>query len=223
MLYGLAFAGGLAGSLHCIAMCGGLVAILAAASPRRRLRRVLAYNGARVNMLAVIGAVAGGVGSAVIAWAPIAIAERAVALVAGVVTIAVGLEALGLVAPRSTWLAGRLHAGLGRTVRGLLEAPSPWAPIAFGAVNAFLPCHLVYGFAAMAATSGSMGRGALVMLAFGLGTVPAMLLPASAAAWLRARAGGGMARVAGLAVVAVGVVTVLRGLGGVGAMHVHVH
>ncbi|MGH7894649.1 MAG: sulfite exporter TauE/SafE family protein, partial [Candidatus Binatia bacterium] len=64
MPYVLAFAGGLAGSLHCIGMCGGLVAIVASASPARSWRRVLIYNVSRVSMLGVIGALAGALGAA---------------------------------------------------------------------------------------------------------------------------------------------------------------
>lgn len=221
--YLVAFAGGLAGSLHCLGMCGGLVGILASASSGRPWRRLALYNGARVNMLVALGLVAGALGTTLAAWGPLGAASRGLAMVAGAVMIVAGLEVLGLVAPRGAGLAARIHAGLARGLRDVLVAPSPWAPLALGSLNAFLPCHLIYAFLAMAAASGSAGRGALTMLAFGLGTVPAMVAPGAARAWIPAGGGGRLARLAGALVVLVGVVTLARGLGpgAGGAAHLH--
>lgn len=219
MSYALAFAGGVAGSLHCIGMCGGLVAILAAASPGRPWGRVLAYNLARVGTLAVIGAVAGGFGATIVAWGPVAGAQRVLAIVAGAVMTVVGLEVLGVMAPRGQRLAAALQSNLGRALGEVVRARSVAAPIALGTLNAFLPCHLVYGFAAMAAGTGSPGRGYLTMLAFGLGTLPAMVAPAAVRSMVGASGGGRVQRAAGVLVVAIGMLTVARGL--VPSGHVH--
>ena len=63
-----------------------------------------------------------------------------------------------------------------RGVRGLLRAPGAAAPLAFGVFNGLLPCPLVYAFIAQAVVAGSVGKGLATMVAFGLGTFPAMLL-----------------------------------------------
>jgi len=211
----LAFAGGLAGSLHCLGMCGGLVALLGGGA----WSRLALYNLARVNTYAALGASAGALGSAIVAWAPLDVAARVLAVAGGLAVVAVGLEWLGVLAPRGQWLVGRVQRGIAAHARGLLEARSPWAPVAFGTANAFLPCHLVYAFVAMAAATGSVGRGALTMLVFGLGTVPAMMLAGSTRALVRGRTTASLARAAGAFVVVVGLVTIARAFGGV----VHAH
>ena len=211
----LAFAGGVAGSLHCLGMCGGLVALLAGG---RRSRLVL-YNLARVNTYAAFGAVAGALGSAVVVWGPLDVAARGLAVVGGLAVVAVGIEWLGLIPPRGQWLVVRLQQRIAAHARALLEARSPWTPVAFGTANAFLPCHLIYAFVVMAAATGSVGHGALTMLAFGLGTVPAMTLAGSTRALFRTRATATVARAAGVLVVLVGVVTIARAFGAAGHAH----
>jgi sulfite exporter TauE/SafE len=211
----VAFAGGIAGSLHCLGMCGGLVALLGAGSwPRLAL-----YNLARVNTYAALGAVAGALGTTIVAWGSLDTAACTLAVLSGLAIVAVGLEWLGLVPPGGQWLVARLQRGIAAHARGLLEARSPWAPLAFGTANAFLPCHLVYAFVGMAAATGSVGGGALTMLAFGLGTLPAMMLAGSARTLLATRSTAGIARAAGAFVVVVGVVTIARAFGGAGHAH----
>ncbi len=61
-------------------------------------------------------------------------------------------------------------------MRSLLATRSRAAPIGLGVFNGFLPCPLVYAFAAQAASTAAPLAGFLVMLAFGLGTFPAMLM-----------------------------------------------
>jgi sulfite exporter TauE/SafE len=213
---GVAFVGGFAGSLHCLGMCGGLVALLGAG----RWPRLALYNLARVNTYAALGAVAGGLGATIVAWGPLDAAACALAVLSGLAIVAVGLDWLGLVPPAGQWLVARLQRGIAAHARGLLEARSPWAPVAFGTANAFLPCHLIYAFVAMAAASGSAGGGALTMLAFGLGTLPAMMLAGSASRTLLAtRSTAVVARAAGALVVVVGIVTIARAFGG--AAHAH--
>ncbi len=215
----LAFAGGLAGSLHCLGMCGGLAGIVATASPRGAWRRITLYNTGRIAMLATIGAVAGAAGTVVLHAGPVNVAERVLAVAAGTATILIGLGQLGMMRPRGHSSLGRLQQGLTRALAELLRAPSHWAPLAFGTLNAFLPCHLIYAFAAIAAATGSVASGGLTMLAFGLGTLPAMCLPGIVARLVPPRMAAWGSRGLAAVVVAVGIVTVLRGL----ATSAHVH
>ena len=216
----LAFVGGLAGSLHCLGMCGGLVVLLGGgASGRPAWTSLALYNLARVNTLAALGAIAGTLGTAVVAWAPLAVASRTLAIVGGLAIVAVGLEWLGVLAPDGLRLVASIQRAIATQARGLLSSRSPWAPVAFGTANAFLPCHLIYAFVAMAAASGSTGGGAVTMLAFGLGTVPAMMLAGSARAWLRRPATASFARGAGAFTVLIGIVTIARAFGAIGHAH----
>jgi hypothetical protein len=93
-------------------------------------------------------------------------------------------------------------------------------------LNGFLPCPLVYAFAVQAAASGGALPGLGVMLAFGLGTFPAMLAMGMLGTWLRsARANGARwrltgVRAAGAFIVLLGVITLARG---VLPMSMHLH
>jgi sulfite exporter TauE/SafE len=209
--YALAFLGGLAGSLHCIGMCGAFPLALAAGRGGH-VRRQALYHLGRVNTLVFIGAVSGGFGLALVAAAPVALVERGLAVAAGFVMLVIGAEVLGWL-PQLTGRGALLaRATVGRLLGGVMRSSSPAAPLALGVFNAFLPCQLIYAFAAVAASTGSAGAGMLVMLAFGLGTVPAMLalglsrLFASPALRLR------LSTAAGVLVLAFGVLTMMRGL-----------
>jgi uncharacterized protein len=217
--YLAAFAGGLAGSIHCVGMCGGFPLLLAGGRTRGAWRRIALYNAARVNTLAAIGALAGGLGGGLAAWAPVATAERVLAAVAGLVMIEVGLELLGVVAPRGAAVAAWLRETAAPLLGASLRSGTPAAPIALGVFNAFLPCHLIYGFAALAATTGSAAGGLATMLAFGAGTVPAMMSVGTLGVALSPGVRGRLSRLGGAVVLLVGAITALRGL--VAPGHVH--
>lgn len=205
------FAGGIAGSLHCVGMCGGFPLALAGGGGSKVGRQLL-YNLGRLNTLVAIGAASGAAGAAVVSTGPVWVLERALAVVAGLLMTVVGLEMLGVLAALTSRGAAMAQATVGRLLGGVIRSRSAAAPLALGVFNAFLPCQLVYAFAARAASTASVGDGALTMLAFGLGTVPAML----AVGWSRMAFGPSLRRrlslLSGLLVVAFGVLTVLRGL-----------
>ncbi|MEW6268709.1 MAG: sulfite exporter TauE/SafE family protein [Thermodesulfobacteriota bacterium] len=219
LLYTVAFLGGVAGSLHCIGMCGGFPLALARARTRN-LPRQLLYNAGRLNALAFVGAVSGGAGAAVAGSIPLQGIERALAIVAGVLIVLVGLEMLGLVGRVSARLAALTQRTLTRWLGGAISSPSPLAPLALGVFNAFLPCHLIYAFAARAAATASALEGALLMLAFGAGTLPAMLVLGATRVLARPALRARLSLASGALVLAFGVVTLLRGLLA-GATHVH--
>lgn len=219
---GLLFAAGLTSSWHCIGMCGGFPVMLANGQ-RSRGRQVL-YNVARVNTLVAIGAVSGAVGASIVQLGPVSVVERVLPVLAGTLMLLVGAEMLGL-APASG-LVRRLGMprGLRETLAAALRSRTLAAPIALGVFNAFLPCHLVYAFAARAASSGSVGGGMATMLFFGLGTVPALLLAGSLSGRLPAASSRVLARASGAAVVVFALWTIARAfLPGDAAGHAHHH
>jgi uncharacterized protein len=209
--YVLAFVGGLAGSLHCVGMCGAFPLALAAGTGSN-LRRQVLYHFGRVNTLVFIGAISGGLGQTLVAAAPIALVERGLAVAVGLVMLLIGAEVLGWLPQLSGRGAVLARATVGRLLGGAMRSRSVAAPLALGVFNAFLPCQLIYAFAAVAASTASAVAGMLVMLAFGLGTVPAMLAlglsRGLAAPAVRAR----LSMLAGVMVLLFGALTVLRGL-----------
>lgn len=172
----LAAAGGLAGSLHCLGMCGAFpLALATTGSSTARVRRQVLYQVGRLNALVFLGVAAGAAGGTLLLDVSFGMGSTVLACVAGAVMVGLGLEMLGRASLLSRALAATVGRAVTRPMRALLGAPSPMAPLAFGALNAFLPCHLVYAFVAQAAASARPLEGGLTMLAFGAGTVPAML------------------------------------------------
>jgi uncharacterized protein len=184
--YLVIFAAGFLGSFHCIGMCGGFACALGR-DPRggtATVERHLLYNVGRLTTYCFLGGLAGAVGQALSAshgvavpplTGPLNVAQQIFAIVAGVLMIAMALQFFGLLHGFHRAAIGFGGSTLATSLRSLLATPSRAAPIGLGVLNGFLPCPLVYAFAAQAASTGAPLPGFLVMLAFGLGTFPAML------------------------------------------------
>lgn len=211
MAYVLVFLGGLFGSLHCVGMCGGFPLALAGVAARRNVLRQVLYNVGRLNTLVFIGALSGAAGEALVAAAPVRDFERALALLAGLFMVVTGLEILGVLAQITARGAAWAQATVGRLLGGVIRSPSLAAPLALGVFNAFLPCQLIYAFAARAASTASVVEGMLTMLCFGMGTVPAMLSLGIARILARPALRTHLSRLSGILVIAFGIVTLLRG------------
>lgn len=194
-----AFITGLLGSAHCIGMCGGIVGTLTMRlpgemqqSPRRLLPYLLTYNLGRISSYTLAGLLVGVIGAQFTHLLPDA---RTIGLVGGLLAggfmIALGLY-LGNWWPALGWLE-KLGAHLWRWIeplgRRFFPVTTPWRALGLGLVWGWLPCGLVYTALALAlsvslqAESGMLWS-ALVMFAFGLGTLPMLFAMGSAAYWL---------------------------------------
>lgn len=193
---------GLLGSVHCAGMCGGIVSALSVAPTirigappvRTPLANVLAYNAGRIGSYMLAGALAGGIVGGVQALARLPALQAGAYWMANLMLAALGLYLMdawrGL-----AWLeqGGQL---LWRHVQPLLRhvgpLDGPGRMMMAGALWGWLPCGMVYSVLVTAMLSGSAFSGALVMLAFGLGTLPMLLglgvLGAPLRALLRRRA-----------------------------------
>ena len=226
-------AAGFAGSFHCLGMCGGFACALGSApgaSPAATALRHGLYGLGRLVSYMVIGATAGSLGTLLVGHShgaaghamgfflagELGTGQRLLAIVGGLLMVVMALQLLGLIRHRpATWIGmgATRSAGLfTAALRALLATRSPAAAIALGVANGFLPCPLVFSFAALAAASGSPQAGVLIMAAFGLGTLPAMLsmglLGRLLAPALRRRG----VRLAGAFVLVIGFVTLVRGV-----------
>lgn len=210
----IAFLGGMAGSPHCLGMCGIFPLGLARAG-HDGIGRQLLYNLGRLNTLVAVGALAGAGGAGVLHAAPFAWTARLLALVTGLCMVLVALEMLGVFVGPSVVLGRMVRVTIARPLGAVAASRSLAAPLALGALNALLPCHLIYAFAARAAATGSVERGMLTMLAFGLGTVPAMLALGVGGVRMPPVVRLPLARIAAVAVFGFGIVTVARGFAGV--------
>jgi uncharacterized protein len=182
---GAALVAGLAGSGHCLGMCGGIAGALAMRGSTggtpptfgSRLTLALAYNVSRVASYAVAGALAGLLGRALLRAVDVAPMSIALRILAGLVMIAAagrllfGWRLLDPLEAAGAGLWRRIAPGAGRGARrdGIGGA------ISLGLAWGWLPCGLTYSMLLLAATTASALTGALVMAAFGLGTLPAMV------------------------------------------------
>jgi sulfite exporter TauE/SafE len=191
---GAALIAGLLAGGHCLAMCGAIAGGLAhavPAGPRRRWYPLLQGLG-RVAGYAAIGVLAGLVGTGLGALAPAAPVHAAARILAAAALVLVGLRLLGIGFPAALERAGVLAwRRLAPLTRALLPVDTPLRAFAIGALWGWLPCGLSWGVALAAIGSGDGVDGALLMTAFGVGTLPATL----GAAW----GAGALARLAAVA------------------------
>jgi sulfite exporter TauE/SafE len=185
--YLVIFAAGFAGSFHCIGMCGGFACALGRdpGGPAATVGRHLLYNAGRLTTYCFLGAMAGTLGEVLCTSRGLAVptlngsldgAQRVLAIAAGLLMIVMALQFFGLLQRFHRVAVGFGGSTLAVSLRNLLSSDSRAAPVAFGVFNGFLPCPLVYAFAVQAASTAGALPGFLVMLSFGLGTFPAMLM-----------------------------------------------
>ncbi len=172
---------GLLGGTHCVGMCGGIVSALTVQLPGSRQRvwpLHLAYNVGRISSYAVAGALLGGVGSLGLLLNDLLPIQMGLYVAANVMLLALGFYLLGVTRPLSfvEKLGQKLWHRVQPLTRRFLPARSVGQALPLGMLWGWLPCGLVYSVLATAMMSGSAGRGALTMLAFGLGTLPNLML-----------------------------------------------
>lgn len=211
----MAFSTGLLGSGHCLGMCGGIVAAFSlATSGRGGLLFPFLYQLGRILTYMLIGLVVGMAGSALAFTDSLRLPGRLLLLGSDLFLILIGLGSAGLFARLS--LLNLEYAlpvrTLTATVQRLKVLPPYLAALPLGMLFGLLPCGLVYAMALTAAQSAVASSGALLMLAFGLGTAPALLLFGSTAHLLSARARQLLLRAAGLMVAAMGLYQLVRHL-----------
>jgi hypothetical protein len=177
-IFGAVFLTGLLGGVHCAGMCGGIVAALSGQVGGRRLPLHLAYNGGRVLSYALAGALAGAAGSVGLLLDGVLPVQLALYVLANVMLIGLGLYLAG-VSSVVAWIE-RLGMALWRRIqpltRSLLPADTLPRALGLGLLWGWLPCGLVYAVLTTALLTGDALDGAAIMAAFGLGTLPNLLL-----------------------------------------------
>ena len=247
---------GLAGSVHCAGMCGGIVSAFSVGGPsaapvRARVipiartgrgagvpavagaggsaaaawagahagafGHVLAYNSGRIGSYMLAGAIAGGIAGSIASLAQMASAQLIAYWMANLMLVAMGLYLMdawrGLA--RIEALGGILWRRVQPLVKPLVPMDTPLKALALGSLWGWVPCGMVYSMLLTAMLSGSALDGALVMGAFGLGTLPMLLAMGLAGSKLRQYLQKRSVRVAcGLLVLGFGVLGLARAASG---------
>ncbi|MFC3531324.1 sulfite exporter TauE/SafE family protein [Vogesella facilis] len=172
------FLTGLLGGVHCLGMCGGIVTAISVTGRGNKPLLLLGYNLGRLASYVAIGALLGGLAQWGVAQADFRPLQLALFAAANVLLILLGLYLAGLsgAVTRIEKLGQPLWRSLQPLTRRLLPLRHGWQSVLVGAVWGWVPCGLVYTASLSALASQSAASGALVMLSFGLGTLPNLLL-----------------------------------------------
>lgn len=172
------------GGVHCLGMCGGIVSALSLSQARlnaptpSQLPILLAYNAGRIASYALAGALVSGLTAAAVHQSGLPAMQQALRIIAALFMVSLGLYLAGL------W-PGLAHLEKGGMVlwrrleplgRRFMPVQSVGQAIPLGMVWGWLPCGMVYSVLIWSMSAGSALEGALLMLAFGLGTLPNLLL-----------------------------------------------
>jgi sulfite exporter TauE/SafE len=207
---------------HCIGMCGPIVVALAMGlRDRGQIVSHLLYTSGRITTYAGLGALAGFTGSFVDSISSMAWLQRAAMIASGLVIILMGIFMAGWSPRPSLRSCGPLEPSfLQRGFKRLSASGSTPALYGLGMLLGLLPCGPVYTALLVAAGAGmeradpidGLLSGLSLMVAFGLGTVPALLLVSRMAAlgWVKARKR--FCRATALLTIGVGLYFLVRGL-----------
>jgi len=182
--YFVAFVMGLFSSLHCIGMCGSIIGTLTLSLPaevrNNKLRLfsfVLNYNLGRISSYAVAGALIGLLEMLLSLPFSQGHGHRILQLLSAAVMMGAGLYIAGwfprfaYIEKTGSWFWKKIEP-FGRK---LMPVKTRTRAFLFGVIWGWLPCGLVYSALTLAATTGDSLKSSLTMLAFGLGTLPAVV------------------------------------------------
>lgn len=210
-----AFLVGLLGGGHCVGMCGGIVSAVSMHLPKSKSKVpfLLAYNAGRILSYTLAGAVAGLVGASSFFLQHVFPIQQVLYGISSLILIALGLYLGGI------WHGVTYLESAGKVIWKTLQPYSKrYIPVqnfkqAFflGSLWGWLPCGLVYSVMIAAIATGNAMSGGILMLAFGLGTLPTLLTMGITAVRLKTMLQNiWVRRASGLLVLSFGLVGLLR-------------
>ena len=177
-------------------MCGGIVGAFGVAAPSRTafplpvvgqshevtrhsssLQRVVMFNAGRITSYMLAGAVMAGLVGSVRLFINITVLQKVGYVAANLMLIALGLSLMQVWSgiAQLEKLGQLLWQRLQPLLKVFIPIQKPWQAFALGAIWGWVPCAMVYSVLMTALLTGSALQGALVMLAFGLGTLPLLV------------------------------------------------
>ncbi len=171
---------GLLGGVHCLGMCGSIVGILTGQLPKDGARWPfhLAYNSGRIASYTVAGILVGAIGQAGLLLRDVVPVQHLLFALSSLMLVALGLYLAGIwsMVRRIEQAGSVLWQRIQPLTRLVFPITSPLRALLLGMLWGWLPCGLVYSVLVTALASGNPQSGALIMLAFGLGTLPNLLV-----------------------------------------------
>lgn len=207
---------------HCIGMCGPIVVSLSLnLKGKNALLPHLLYNAGRIITYAILGGFAGLLGSFTILTSSILSLQKGVLIFAGVLVLLMGFAMGGWISFGRIFGDGDSSSSVfSKWFHRLSAARSPMVYLPVGLLLGFLPCGPVYTALIASARTGMDAAGALqgflsgmvIMLAFGMGTVPALLLVGRLAGlgWIKSR--GMIYKIGSVLMILVGIYFIIQGI-----------
>jgi sulfite exporter TauE/SafE len=170
---------------HCVAMCGGIVGALTMGIDKSQLNgkfKVIQYhffyNFGRILSYILMGMLLGAIGSVLI---QMTVFDKILRIISGLLMITMGLYLA------NWWFGLQKIEKFGSVIwkkiqpiaNKMLPINSTSKAFSLGILWGYLPCGVVYSALAFSMASGSWYQGGLIMLVFGLGTLPMLLLMGS--------------------------------------------
>jgi uncharacterized protein len=217
MSYGLVFGIGLVASVSsCMAVTGGLLVAVSAKyndvtgnlTSLQRLRPHLYFNAGRVVSYTLLGGAVGALGSTLTLSARV---NGILTIAASAVMILLGLQMLRLF-PALTRFMPTMPKALAHRIHDLAERETKGGAFLLGAATFFLPCGFTQALQLYVLSKGSFAIGALTMLAFSVGTLPALLSLSAVSSFATGAFQQRFLKLAGVAVIVLGIVNVQYGL-----------
>lgn len=209
--YPLAMLTGFLGSGHCMGMCGALISAFFMKSNRRGVLPYLTYHAARITVYTLIGIATASIGYALIATGLIGKIQGFMQLTIGLAVILLALGILGI-APWQFSMKLLPRAWIHRVFAFAAQRGSVTGAALGGFLNGMMPCPLTFAMAVNAASAPTPWHGGLMMLALGVGTLPATLFVTFAFGKVGAKARGLMLKTAALVMIGMGINTFYKGL-----------
>ncbi len=211
---------------HCIGMCGPLTVAFSLSQPSadpatvwRSLWFHTLLNLGRITSYTLVGAGIGALGSVLIAGGQFAgidsLLRRGLAIFTGSLLIWMGLAQVAPnLLPKLFFLHPFKQMGLHQRLNGAMQKLSErshrFTPLLLGMTWGLIPCGFLYAAQIKAAATGDLWKGAMTMLAFGLGTLPSMLGIGLSTAGMSANRRSQLFRMGGWVMLAIGSLTLLR-------------
>ncbi|MDH5352895.1 MAG: sulfite exporter TauE/SafE family protein [Gammaproteobacteria bacterium] len=218
--------GFITGLSHCAGMCGSLVSAFSIQQKQMKgsvTGPLLLYQWGRISTYVLIGLTTAAIGSSLQLAALGQGWQVGLSVFVGLMMLTIGLNLIGVFRGLSWLESARLAKWVGERIRQLMVSTHPSAPFGLGMANGMLPCGPVYAVAFLAATSQSSLQGGLIMLFFGIGTLPAMFGMGFIFAKLSVALRHRLYRLVAILIILIGVQQIFRGLalgGLIGHFHV---
>jgi sulfite exporter TauE/SafE len=216
MSYGLVFVIGLVASVSsCIAVTGGLLVAVAAKyneattglTPVQRMKPHIYFNVGRVLSYTLLGGAIGALGSALTLSPDV---NGVLTIIASAVMILLGLQMLKLL-PGLTRFLPTMPKAFGHYIHDLAERDANGGAFVLGAATFFLPCGFTQALQLYVLSKASFTVGALTMLAFSLGTLPALFSLSAMSSFTTGSFQRHFLKFAGAAVIVLGIVNIQYG------------